>query len=39
MDIVKFLREKFTEDELRKLFEGLPKSRIERIIDSIPEEE
>jgi hypothetical protein len=39
MDIVKFLKEKFTEDELKKIFGGLPKSRIERIIGSIPEEE
>lgn len=35
MDISKFLREKFTEDELKKAFGGLPKSRIERIIESI----
>jgi hypothetical protein len=39
MDIVKFLKEKFTEDELKKIFGGLPKSRVERIIESIPEEE
>ncbi len=35
MDISTFLREKFTEDELEKTFGGLPKSKIERIIESI----
>jgi hypothetical protein len=39
MNIIKFLKAKFTEDELKKVFEGLPKSRVERIIESIPEEE
>lgn len=39
MDIIKVLKERFTEDELKKVFGGLPKSRIERIIESIPEEE
>jgi len=39
MDIIKFLREKFTEDELKKLFGDIPKSRIERIIESIEKKE
>lgn len=38
MDIVKFLREKFTEEELKKVLGGVPKSRLEKIIESIPEE-
>jgi hypothetical protein len=39
MDIVKFLKGKFTEDELRKALGDLPKSRIERIIESVKREE
>ncbi|HYA12312.1 MAG TPA: hypothetical protein VEF37_05010 [Thermodesulfovibrionales bacterium] len=35
IDIVAFLKERFTEDELKKAFGGLPKSRIERIIESV----
>jgi len=35
LDVIELLREKFTEDELKKVFGGLPKSRIERIIESI----
>lgn len=35
MDILTFLRETFTEDQLKKVFSGVPKSRIERIIDSL----
>jgi hypothetical protein len=38
MDIIKVLKEKFTEDELKKVFESFPKSRLDRIIESIPEE-
>lgn len=34
-DILSFLREHFSEEELRKVFGGLPKSRIERIIDTL----
>lgn len=34
-DILAILREKFTDEELRKAFSGPPKSKIERIIDSI----
>jgi hypothetical protein len=34
MDILTFLRETFTEDQLKKVF-SVPKSRIERIIDSL----
>ncbi len=34
-DIIKLLKERFDEEELKKAFEDLPKSRIERIIDSI----
>ena len=39
MDIIAFLREKFTDEELKKVFSGLPKSRIERIIESMKKEE
>jgi hypothetical protein len=35
MDIITLLKGKFTEDELQKALGGLPKSRIERIIESI----
>ena len=34
-DIIAFLRENFTDEELKKAFGGPPKSRIERIIESI----
>ncbi len=39
MDIIAFLREKFTDEELKKVFSGLPKSRIERIVESMKKEE
>lgn len=38
-DIITILREKFTDEELKKVFSGLPKSRIERIIESITKED
>jgi hypothetical protein len=34
-DILAFLKEKFTDEELRKIFSGPPKSRVDRIIESI----
>ena len=34
-DIITFLREKFSDEELRKIFSGPPKSRIDRIIESM----
>jgi hypothetical protein len=34
-DIMAFLNKSLTEDELRKCFSGLPKSKIERIVDII----
>ena len=34
-DIMKYLKEHFTEKELREVFNGLPKTRIERIIEAI----
>jgi hypothetical protein len=34
-NIVAFLKKNFTDEELRKVFSGLPKSKIERIIESI----
>jgi hypothetical protein len=34
-DIMDFLNKTLTEDELRKCFSGLPKSKIERIVDMI----
>lgn len=38
-DIITILTEKFTDEELKKVFSGLPKSRIERIIESITKED
>jgi hypothetical protein len=32
-DILAFLRDHFTDDQLKKIFTGIPQSRIERIID------
>jgi len=34
-DIISLLREKFSDEELKKAFSGPPKSRIERIVESI----
>jgi hypothetical protein len=34
-EIMSFLEKSLTEDELRKCFDGLPKSKIERIVDII----
>jgi hypothetical protein len=34
-DIGKLLKESFTEEEIRKAFHGLPKSKIERILESV----
>jgi hypothetical protein len=34
-EIMSFLKTSLTEDELRKCFDGLPKSKIERIVDII----
>jgi len=38
-DIIALLREKFSGGELRKVFSGPPKSRIERIVESIKKED
>jgi len=38
-DIITILRKQFTDEELKKVFSGPPKSRIERIIDSIDKED
>jgi hypothetical protein len=38
IDIIAFLREKFTDEELKKVFSGPPKSRIDRIIESVKKE-
>lgn len=35
MDIIQFLNEKFTDDEIKKVFRRLPKSRLEKIIESL----
>jgi hypothetical protein len=35
VDILALLRKRFTKDELEKAFKGLPKSRLERILESI----
>jgi hypothetical protein len=37
-DIIAFLRGKFTDEELKRAFAGQPKSRIERIIESMKKE-
>jgi hypothetical protein len=34
-DIVAFLKETFTADELRRIFSSPPKSRMERIVESL----
>lgn len=34
-DIISFLRDHFTDEQIRKVFSGPPKSRIERIIDTL----
>jgi len=39
IDIIAFLREKFTDEELKKVFGDPPKSRIERIVESIKKKE
>jgi hypothetical protein len=36
-DILAFLREHFTDDQLKKVFSNLPKTRIERIIEALSE--
>jgi hypothetical protein len=38
-DVISFLRENFSDEDLKKVFSGPPKSRIERIIDSIDKED
>jgi hypothetical protein len=35
MDIVQCLKERFSEEDLRKIFSGLSKSKIDRILDSV----
>lgn len=35
VDIVKILKDRFSEEELHKTFNSLPKSRIDRILDVI----
>ncbi|OGW36737.1 MAG: hypothetical protein A2Y97_13485 [Nitrospirae bacterium RBG_13_39_12] len=39
IDIISFLREKFTDQELKKVFSSPPKSKIERIIELIEKKE
>ncbi len=36
-DILAFLRKHFTDDQLRDVFSGIPRSRIDRIIDVLRE--
>jgi hypothetical protein len=38
-DVISLLRENFSDEELRKVFSGPAKSRIERIIESIKKED
>jgi len=35
VDIIAFLKENFSDEDLKKIFSGPPKTRIDRIIDSI----
>jgi hypothetical protein len=35
MDIVQYIEERFSEEDLRKIFSGLPKTNIDRILDSV----
>jgi ubiquinone biosynthesis protein COQ9 len=35
MDIIQFLKERFDKEVLMKVFSGLPKSKLERIVDLI----
>lgn len=37
-DILSFLREHFTDDQLKKVFSTLPKTKIERIVDMLSED-
>jgi hypothetical protein len=37
-DIFAFLKATYTDEQLQKIFSGLPKTRIERIIESIRKE-
>jgi hypothetical protein len=37
-DIFAFLKANLTDEQLKKIFSGLPKTRIERIIESIRKE-
>jgi hypothetical protein len=39
MDIITFLKENFTVEELKKVFSNPPKTRISRIIESIEKED
>jgi hypothetical protein len=34
-DVISFLRQNFSDAQLKKVFSGSPKSRIERIIESV----
>jgi hypothetical protein len=34
-DIISFLRKNFSDEDLKKIFSGPPKSRVERIIESM----
>jgi hypothetical protein len=35
MDIVQCLKERFSEEDLKKIFSCLPKTKIDRIVDSV----
>jgi hypothetical protein len=37
-DVIAFLKENFSEEDLKKIFSGPPKTRIDRIIESIKKE-
>lgn len=38
MDIIAYMREHFTVDQLKAVFSGPPKTRIDRIVDTLSQE-
>jgi len=38
MDIIKYLKENYTDEDLKKIFESPPKNRLQRIVETIEKE-
>lgn len=38
MDIIKFLKDNYSVEDLKKVFEGPPKTRLQRIVETIEKE-